>query len=279
MNKIKKMMSLILVIAFMFSLSANAFVVADNKESVIYNCVSDTGTQIRITELKNSDGSFTYSEYWDEKLQESHTTVPGSGFVTSETYKNGKKVSIKTEKISDNFSTSNYATTGRQDRTLGYMNYNNGIIAPISILCYVEEYYSPNNSYVVNANIAMGLSEWITRFVGALGFAGGVATGVVTTMMADKLLSGVINNLVTSLVTTNVTANVYDQTIVGNCTTHSKPERRLPKGQIAYVNTGSGLKIYKDGYNTTMWGTGELGRQMFWRVWGTEYTPTSWTGL
>jgi len=79
--------------------------------------------------------------------------------------------------------------------------------------------------------------------------------------------------------TYTVKANVYDQTIVGNCTYHSgKPEGTLA-GQIAYVNTGSGLKLYKSGYNTTMWGTGELGRQMFWKVWGTEYIPTSWTGL
>lgn len=28
-----------------------------------------------------------------------------------------------------------------------------------------------------------------------------------------------------------------------------------------------------------MWGTGELGRMMFWKVFGVEYTPTSWTGV
>lgn len=34
---------------------------------------------IIITEEDNYDDSYTFREYWDEILQEKHTTVPGSG--------------------------------------------------------------------------------------------------------------------------------------------------------------------------------------------------------
>lgn len=279
MKKIKKITALILVLAFTLSLYTNVFAKTKNQELEIYNVFDNAGIHTIITEEDNFDGSYTYREYWDGKLQEEHTTVPGSGVITSETYKNGVLVSREIEQVPIFNVKSEFTINGWQYRNLGYMNYYDGINDPISIFCQVEEYYSPDKLYVVNAQVAKSLSEWITTFVSGFGVVAAIATGVVQNLIVAGVLSAIISGTITALLTYTVRANVYDQTIVGNCTTHSgKPEGRLA-GQLAYVNTGSGLKLYKSGYNTTMWGTGELGRQMFWKVIGVEYTPTSWTGI
>lgn len=281
MKKVKKITAMILVLSFVLVLYTNVFAKtkSKNQELEIYSIIDNSGVNIIITEEDNFNGSYTYREYWDGILQEEHTTVPGSGIITSDYYENAILLYRKIENIAISNVKSDFTINGWQYRDLGYMHYYDGIVGPISIFCKVEEYYSQDNLYVVNEHVAKSLSGWITTFVSGLGLVSAIATGVVENLIVSGVLSAIISGTITALLTYTVMANVYDQTIVGNCTSHSgKPTGRLT-GQLAYVNTGSGLKLHKSGYNTTMWGTDALGRQMFWKVIGVEYTPTSWTGI
>lgn len=57
----------------------------------------------------------------------SHTTIPGSGDITSEIYKNEKVVDIKKEQLSKQSSIYfSFSTAGKHTRILGYMNYYKG---------------------------------------------------------------------------------------------------------------------------------------------------------
>ena len=277
MKKIRTFIALLLCVlmAFPSNLLASS---SGTEEVVIWESVS-SGIEIVVTETPLPNGTYSYKEYWDGQLKENHNTGPGSGTILHQTYESDGSISQSIEIVGGGNTGSLIQPQGFQTRDLGYMHYS-GTLYTISIFCHLEENYTEGDTYVINKNLAKSASWWISELVSRLGFIGKIASNVLEEFILEEIFSDAIEGVVTALITTTVTANVYDQTIVGNCTSHSgRPTGRLT-GQVAYVHTSStGTKIYREGYTTSLWGTGELGRQMFWKVWGTEYTPTSWTGV
>jgi|GEM_PF-6906483 len=91
----KKLLSTILCLAMMLSLATPALAASSTTASgirgeIIYqegsNSLSRSSPTVIVSSVKNQDGSYTICQYSNGVLQEEHTTVPGSGFVSSKIY-------------------------------------------------------------------------------------------------------------------------------------------------------------------------------------------------
>lgn len=164
------------------------------------------------------------------------------------------------------------------NRPLGYMHYNNGIIPVISIYCHVEEEGYNNKQFTLNAGTAKTLAEW-TAWVMAqmvvMGSTAGVVAKFVTKWVVRNVLEETVEGMYMALITKTIDCTYYNQHIYGECTSHSGKNEGLLEGTYIYYDG----EIITEGYTTRMWGQDALGRMMFYKVIGVEYIPTSWTNV
>ena len=132
----KKLLSTILCLAMMLSLATPALAASSTTASgirgeIIYqegsNSLSRSSPTVIVSSVKNQDGSYTICQYSNGVLQEEHTTVPGSGFVSSKIYNADGSVS-PSQKITRQSTFSAAAARGSTStRPLGYMHYRNSL--------------------------------------------------------------------------------------------------------------------------------------------------------
>ena len=233
---------------------------------------------------ENQDGSITVYQYENGELIEAHTTVPGSLVVYHEYYEDDV-VRESVEYIDngeENALSRGVMSAGEPDyvnnRPLGYMHYNNGIIPIISIYCHVEEEGYVDTSFTLNAGTAKTLAEWSAWVIARVVFlpsTAGIAGKLVGRWVARQILTPVLDGMYSSAITRTIPCTYYNQHIYGNCTTHSGKNEGLLEGTYIYYDD----EILTEGYTTRMWGQDALGRMMFYKVIGVEYTPTSWTNV
>lgn len=170
----------------------------------------------------------------------------------------------------------------KTQRQLGYMYYYNAIMNDtLAIKCHVDEWYNDGKTVKVSG-VFGGIADLTTFIAGGIGVPAAIASGIA----ANLVYAGIVvfmGAVLKAIVSTNVKANVVEQRIYGVCTSHSgKPMGDLDEARIIYVTSDNKRyagETFYEGYTTHLWGTGELGRMMFWKVFGVEYTPTSWTGV
>ncbi len=122
----KKLISLVLVAAMFFTMSATAFATSTptqgfsapsetTREGIIGTIVieetCDVTTDVKtrststsgtstVSFVENVDGSFTVYQYINDVLTDEHTTIPGSGIVAHKYYNADGSISAKTENVS-----------------------------------------------------------------------------------------------------------------------------------------------------------------------------------
>ena len=252
---------------------------ADTTNSIVSN---DT----IVSYEENEDGSITIYQYQNGELIEAHTTIPGSLVVHHEYYEenhvrqNVEYIDINNNEEEDSVSrlTSTDSPDYVNNRPLGYMHYNNGIIPVISIYCHVEEEGYNNKQFTLNAGTAKTLAEW-TAWVMAqmvvMGSTAGVVAKFVTKWVVRNVLEETVEGMYMALITKTIDCKYYNQHIYGECTSHSGKNEGLLEGTYIYYDG----EIITEGYTTRMWGQDALGRMMFYKVIGVEYIPTSWTNV
>lgn len=292
----KKVISLLMVVIMCLSLSVSAFAdtpdagvsEADSTEIVWFTYDSSDGT-IEATYTETDDG-FSVFEYHDGELYEMTRYTYGNTFYERQYVNSQSDQGVATHQNSEweivnieSATTKAPATLTprwKTTRDLGYMHYR-GVTETYSIFCYVEEWYNDAKTVTLSGKIGSA-ADCATTIAGTLGLPASIATGLVSTLIYAFVLK-VVNNIVHAVVDTDVTADVVDQRIHGDCTSHSG-KKHGDLGDASIINVTSDNSKYSgetfyEGYTTHMWGTGELGSQMFWKVFGVEYTPTSWTGI
>lgn len=249
------------------------------------NSISANDTIVSYEE--NQDGSITVYQYKDGALIEAHTTVPGSLVVHHEYYEeNYVRQNVEHIAINNNnkegYSAHSLTNTDSPDyvnnRPLGYMHYNNGVIPIISIYCHVEEEGYADRSFTLYAGTAKTLAEW-TAWVMAqmvvMGSTAGVIAKFVSKWVVRNVLEETIEDMYMARITKTIDCTYYNQHIYGECTSHSGKNEGLLEGTYIYYDG----EIITEGYTVRMWGQDALGRMMFYKVIGVEYIPTSWTNL
>lgn len=305
----KKIMSIVVVFAMLLSLSISAFAVGEEKvtdvggddnyeEKIGLELVTENG----VVQVSYAEDKCGYTYFWervDEDVRAVTRVIPGSGYyerlVTDNTIVTGQASDFiaraatddccwETVSFADKVSvTANVAaTTNRTTRDLGYMHYYNQTMNEVySIFCYVNEWYNAGKSVYIDGVYA-SFADVATFLVGAIGLPASIASGFVANLAVSGLLL-IVGELIKAADRTEVTATEVEQRIYGNCTSHSgKPTGDLGEARIIYVSTDSPRyagETFYEGYTVRHWGTDALGRAMFWRVFGVEYTPTSWTGV
>lgn len=189
--------------------------VASLPENTIHSVVSTTA---------NADGSVTYYGYTNDKLTQYHTTIPGSGLLSSTYIKDdgttytevttvnqlGNTAQIETipsdeallrsgatlssDPVLLSFNRSDYTKTysninnPTSVRTLGYMHYRHHFTDVLySISCQVKERYHPQEDYTFNKNVGGEISFWLGVIGSVFGMADG--TGGILTAAARKILN------------------------------------------------------------------------------------------
>ena len=286
----KKLISIILVLAMIFVMSAAAF-------ASTTDAANDSSIQvITVGELtayskKNADGSYTIFET-DEygAVIESHTTVPGSGVVKHTIYHSDGSIITDIE-ITKQFSAHEplrINPTSTSNREMGYMHYNSGSGTTYSIDCWVYDEYYANQTYTFYTGTAKSLSAWISTLMSVWLFLVHPTSiiGLIMQFLDDYgILGETTNNAIAVIITRTVKCNYNNQEFSGYATS---PSSNYPTGSLEGVygsvvtTNASGTTIstsYFEGYTTHDWGTAYFGRKMMYKVFGTEYVPTSWTNL
>lgn len=282
----KKLLSIVLALTMVFTLSATAFAAQPTDEQTLIEVNTDEGL-IKVTGIEDAAGNISVFEYHNDELAIVTRYTPGETYYERLEVNESQLPSGATWEVVD-FSDSIVETPpaitpfAQKTRQLGYMYYNNQLVGEIyAIKCHVDEWYDEGKKVEISGNLGT-LADFVQFIVGALGISLGIA-GKLAQKLTSAAVVAIVGGVVKTLVTTEVTANVTDQRIYGVCTSHSgKPIGDLGNASIIYVtsdNSRYANDVFYEGYTTHMWGTGELGRMMFWKVFGVEYTPTSWTGV
>lgn len=293
--RIRKVLSCVLVMAMILSISSTAFAISMDSNingNIIYRSSSvDSMIEndpVVVTYVENSDGSITVYQYENNTLIESHRTTPGSGVVYHEYYNNNAVTSSQVETTAvdksepqyDLFANNSSLTASAKRRELGYMHYRhlNGTV--YSIKCYVLEDYYENQQYTFRKDAAKTLSDWITTIVSIYMFLknpAGVAANIVNYALALGVFSKAVNGVLTVLMTKTVTCNYYNQEIHGDSTSHSGRPHGVLTGTLCYTKIDGQIKKMTEGYTSSHWGNGNMGRQMMYKVHSIDEAPTSWT--
>lgn len=282
----KKFLSIILSLVMVFSLSATAFATSSNEDTLL-ELNTEVG-QIKLTYTEDAAGNISMFEYRDNALYVKTKYTPGNTY-----YERLDATQSQSRSIQSNWEVVDFSNSitelpppimlfADNTRHIGYMHYNNVYTGQIlSIKCHVDEWYNSGKKVLVSGTYGT-LVDLATFIVGGIGLPAAIGSGVAAALLYAGVVAWVGGVLKTA-VSTEVTANVIDQRIYGVCTSHSgKPTGDLGDAKIIYVtsnNSSYAGETFYEGYTTHMWGTGELGRMMFWKVFGVEYTPTSWTGV
>ena len=254
-------------------------------ETVILDLSTPDGN-IKVTYTEGNDGVLFMYEYHDDVFYEMTRYTPGNTFFERSFASPSTRASIEWEVVDFSDSIMNDVSTlavkGKTTRNLGYMHYKNPITGDIlSISCYVDEWYNPGKTVSISGTLG-SIVEFTTFLVGAIGIPVGIAGNVVTSLLSAAVVL-LVGSYVKAAVATDVTANVTDQRIYGNSTSHSgKPRGDLGNASITYVTSKSSKysgQYFYEGFTTHDWGTANLGRWMFYKVFGVEYVPSYWTGL
>lgn len=283
----KKFLSLLLIVVMLFSLGSTAYAAQDeaSKENVFFDANTEIG-HVKVTYTQDSAGSLSMYEYHNGTLAVMTKYTPGNTYYERLTTTQNSLRSSAWEVVDfpAAFIENSSSAILRADSTrqLGYMHYNNTLMGEIlSIRCYVDEWYSPQKKVMISGTWGT-IVDLATFVVGAIGLPAAIASGVVSSLLYAGIV-GFVGNTLKTLVSTEVTANVVEQRIYGECTSHTgKPLGDLGDARIIYVTTNNSSyagETFYEGYTTHDWGTSSLGRMMFWKVFGVEYTPTSWTGV
>lgn len=285
----KKLFSLMLTIVIIFSLGAPAYAAQTDavEESVFLETDTAIG-HIKITYTESASGALSMYEYQNGELAVMTRYTPGNTYyerlyVTQNQSRSTYSTIWEPVDFSDAIIELPPVAVPFADNTrhIGYMHYNNVYTGEIlSIKCHVDEWYSPEKKVMI-AGTWGNIIDLGTFIVGAIGLPATLASNVAYALLYAGAV-GYIGNELKTLVSTEVTANIIEQRIYGVCTSHSgKPVGDLGDGKITYVTTDNNKyagETFYEGYTTHDWGTSSLGRMMFWKVFGVEYTPTSWTG-
>ena len=287
----KKTISVILILAIFFSLSAPSLAHDSSKalntgEPVL--TYKDETCTIEVFAETTPDGTVLLSEYHDGVLFEQVRYRDGSTFFERRFYTSSESnlaAEINGEWESVNALPSAEAAmplsaNGRVVRDLGYMHYYNGFLDDTyTISCYVEEWFNPQK--IITISGARGtISEFTANVALSLTLSSKISSDFVAAIIGAGVAS-VISGIVHFFTDVEVRANVIDQRIFGNCTSHSgKPTGDLGNASIAYVTSTDSRyagDTFYDGYTTHMWETDDLGCMMFYKVFGVAYNPTSWS--
>lgn len=276
----KKFLSIILSLVMVFSLSATAFATSSNEDTLL-ELNTEVG-QIKLTYTEDAAGNISMFEYRDNALYVKTKYTPGNTY-----YERLDATQSQSRSIQSNWEVVDFSNSitelpppimlfADNTRHIGYMHYNNVYTGQIlSIKCHVDEWYNSGKKVLVSGTYGT-LVDLATFIVGGIGLPAAIGSGVAATLLYAGVVAWVGGVLKTA-VSTEVTANVIDQRIYGVCTSHSgKPTGDLGDAKIIYVtsnNSSYAGETFYEGYTTHMWGTGELGRMMFWKVFGVEYTP------
>lgn len=293
----KKIISLVLILSLVVAFPTHGF--ASTKPLVeasntARDLVIETGeTTITVSCIENSDGTVELQEYQNGKLLTIIKVAPNAGYYeqlliddkTDGRDSTWEKVLVPVH-IKNTPTNEENTQRGKVTRNIGYMHYNNTAIGQTySISCYVDEWYNPDKSIIVQGELGTAATV-IASLIAALGVVYVIASDFLSEGMAAALFSTRLSAGITVVVAFDrfeVTANVVDQRIYGECTSHSgKPLGDLGAASINHISTDSIKypgKTLLYGYTTRAWGTGALGSQMFYKVFGVAYTPTSWTGI
>lgn len=168
-------------------------------------------------------------------------------------------------------------------RTLGYMEYTTLSNVRYSILCQVNEWTLDGitiSSRSGNLGTVLQFAMWLASLYG-------IPEAIASNIVANLIVNVVIEftgSVLQTIVTTKFLGTEVHQEISGQerspSTTHSGD---LGRGIIKYPQViGAATYTHYDepyeteGYTTELWRTGELGRAMFYEVFGIEYTPDTW---
>ena len=283
----KKFIALLLTMTMFFAFCVPAYANSPydvsgsnaNGEISCLKLIADIG-EIEITYLEGEDGVTYMYEYHNGVLYETTRFVEGNTYF-ERSFASSSRAASNWEVVdfSDRIVATPSTFAARNTvRDLGYMHYRSPYSGELSsIFCYVSE--SVNDDARVRVSGTLGTLVEAAAFVaGALGIPASLGTGIISAFVYAEVIS-LINGIAQAVVSTTVSANVISQTIHGNSTTHSKPEGILT-GTIAFVKTDSSKfagQYFYDGYTTSDWRTDNLGRMMFWQVYGVENVPTSWS--
>lgn len=290
----KKLTSLLLALFMFISLSTPAYAteITDTNvtdEETFFELTTSEG-DIKVTYIdEGNTGTLFMFEYHNNELYETTRYTAGNTYyersfvapsLSCFKYPSKWEVIDFSDTVSE--TSAILATNGKTTRNLGYMHYNNQYMGEIlSIFCYADEWYNPGKTVTLSGSLGTAI-ECATWIVGALGLPSIIGKGVLASLAYASIVV-LVGDILKAPVSTKVTANVTDQRIYGDCTSHTgKPKGDLGDASITYVTTDSAKyagQLFYNGYTTHDWGTGDLGRMMFWKVFGVEYTPTSWTGV
>ncbi|MBR4078111.1 MAG: hypothetical protein IKK17_05860 [Oscillospiraceae bacterium] len=243
------------------------------------------GNHYVMSYVDNEDGSSEFFGYVNGVLYERTKVYPKSTSYEKETFLTLSKSSEKRANIEiipfNNVANENSrATVNKSTRRLGTMSYNNVIMGSVmTIECFVDEWILEDRRVALQGTIGT-VQDLTSMLVGVLG----ISAGIVPTIIDDLVVAGVITyvgQLLKAATTKYVTAREFIQDIYGNSTTDAGlPTGYLPEGNMLYIycpNSSFAGRYQYSGYHTHMWGTASLGCAMFYRVYGVDYTPTSWT--
>lgn len=287
----KKIISVLLSLVMCFNMRCTCFASnkpMENRRNSYGEMISAEQTtnegKIMLTYTENEDGTSSYYSYLNGQLTGYTKFKPGNNYYDlatcitpySRSNPHWERIYVTPSGNVRNIS------PRKTSRDIGYMHYSNSMTGEVfSIFCYVDEWYLEEKTTTIAgtwANMA-AFTTWLVLQIGVLPALG---TNIANAFLYEGLVS-LVGNSVQSTLSTEVTANIVEQRIYGNSTTHpDKPTGDLGEGQIVYVttdNTSYAGETFYSGYTTHDWGTVDLGRMMFWKVYGIEYTPTSWTGL
>lgn len=289
----KKLLSTILCLAMMLSLATPALAASSTTASgirgeIIYqeggNSLSRSSPTVIVSSVKNRDGSYTICQYSNGVLQEEHTTVPGSGFVSSKIYNADGSVS-PSQKITRQSTFSAAAARGSTStRPLGYMHYRNSFTQEIfSINCTVTDEQHINEPFTFYANTAWTLSELIADILSIWAFFANPASLAkqVIDMLSDVgLLEYALNGVISAVITKTVRCTYYNQSIRGVPTQPTgRGKEHTLTGTYCFLDVTGSTKIKTEGYTVRDWGNPSMGRWMMYNVFGIDEAPTSWTNL
>lgn len=287
----KKIFALVLSMVMLFSLSVPSYAASsDSSEENIFMELDTEIGHIKITYNEDPSGTISFSEYQDGNLAILTKYTPGNTYYERLDVSQSQSISTRAASTWDIIDFSDAVTVlppvavplADNTRHIGYMHYNNTLTGQIlSIKCHVDEWYSPDKKVMI-AGTWGSIIDLGTFIVGAIGLPATLASNVAYALLYAGAVA-FVGNVLKTLVSTEVNAYVIEQRIYGVCTSHSgKPTGDLGDAKITYVTTDNPAyagETFYEGYTTHDWGTASLGRMMFWKVFGVEYVPTSWTGV
>lgn len=301
MKKFKKIICSLLCMSMILSITSTAFaaqpqrtrqdeiigeviyedtIVVDNQTKAAFSSTTnELHTLVSVVEIPNS--TVTYYGYTNDVLTQYHSTIPGSGILTS-TYINAdgsertettitKQNNSPSSPIMESYSISqdNQASTSSESvstfsrsdytnhysninsptsvRPLGYMHYRNTFTDTLfSIDCEVKERYHQQEEYTFNANVGGEISFWLGVATSVFSMSGGGPVAVFVNNFVKKWISkGLIvlgfGTTYMGVGSKTIKCNWFEQEI------HGTPVAPANRGDEVYLSGIYAFVDYDDG--------------------------------